>query len=575
MNTENIAVPEKKERQLLPNDFKVTSWEAVKPYYDNLLAREINSADDLQRWFQDRSELEAVLSENLAWRYIKMTCDTTDDKLRESYTEFITQIQPKIAPVSNELNKKALTSPYLDDLKSRDGYPIMIRELEKEARIFREENIPLKTEEQNEAQNFGKISGAMTVKIDGKEMTLQQAANLLQSTERKVRKKAYKKITKRRLEDKDPLNALFTKLITIRDKIGKNADFANYRDYMFDAMGRFDYEPQDCFDFHEAVEKEVVPMLNDLAATRKLKLGMKSLRPWDKAVNPEGRPPLKPFTTGKELTQKTIEAFGGLDAYLGERIAIMREMGHLDLESRKGKAPGGYNYPLSETGVPFIFMNATSNLRDMVTMMHEGGHAVHSFLTRDLELTNFQHTPSEVAELASMAMELISMDQWQLFFPNEEELKRAKREHLEQIIETLPWVATIDKFQHWVYENPEHDIKQRVAQWNQIFSAFSDNITDWEGLEEEKSHLWQKQLHLYEVPFYYIEYGFAQLGAIAVWKNYRDDPQKGLEGYKNALKLGYTKTIPEVYEAANIKFDFSPEYIKSLMQFVRDELDQI
>ncbi|MEQ9437908.1 MAG: M3 family oligoendopeptidase [Cyclobacteriaceae bacterium] len=575
MKTEDIILPEKKERQLLPQDFNVTTWEAVKPYYDDLLERNITSAADLQRWFQDRSELEAVLSENLAWRYIKMTCDTTDDRLRESYTEFITQIEPKIAPVSNELNKKALDSPYLSELKNKEGYPILIRELEKDAKIFREENIPLKTEEQNEAQNFGKISGAMNVKIDGKEMTLQQAANLLQSTDREVRKKAYHKITQRRLEDKDPLNALFTKLIRLRNQIGKNADFANYRDYMFTAMGRFDYTPQDCFDFHEAVEKEIVPMLDELTATRKLKLEVKHLRPWDKAVDPEGRSPLKPFATGKELTKKTIEAFGRLDPYLGERIAIMREMGHLDLESRKGKAPGGYNYPLSETGVPFIFMNATSNLRDMVTMMHEGGHAVHSFLTRELELTNFQHTPSEVAELASMSMELISMDHWHLFFTEEEDLKRAKREHLQQIIETLPWVATIDKFQHWVYENPEHTLEQRISHWNQIFDAFSDNITDWSDLEKEKSYLWQKQLHLYEVPFYYIEYGFAQLGAIAVWKNYRDDPQKGLEGYKNALQLGYTKTIPEVYEAANIKFDFSTDYIRSLMQFVRSELDAI
>ncbi|MEM8966296.1 MAG: M3 family oligoendopeptidase [Bacteroidota bacterium] len=575
MKTENIIIPEKKERTLLPNDFKVTSWEALKPYYDNLLERDITSAADLQQWFQDRSELEAILSEDLAWRYIKMTCDTTNEQLRESYTEFVTQIQPKIAPVSNELNKKALANPYLGELKNLNGYPILIRELEKDAQIFREENIPLQTDAQNEAQNFGKISGAMSVKINDQEMTLQQAANLLQATDREVRKKAYKKITKRRLEDKDPLNALFTKLIGLRDKIGKNAGFDNYRDYKFTEMGRFDYAPQDCFDFHEAVAKEVVPMLNDLAKSRKLNLEVKRLRPWDKAVDPEGRSPLKPFKTGKELTQKTIAAFGGLDPYLGERIAIMQEMGHLDLESRKGKAPGGYNYPLSETGVPFIFMNATSNLRDMVTMMHEGGHAVHSFLTRDLELTNFQHTPSEVAELASMAMELISMDHWHLFFEDAEDLKRAKQEHLEQIIETLPWVATIDKFQHWVYENSDHTLDQRVTQWNQIFDTFSDNITDWSELEEEKSHLWQKQLHLYEVPFYYIEYGFAQLGAIAVWKNYRDDPKKGLEGYKNALKLGYTKTIPEVYEAANIKFDFSPTYIKSLMNFVREELSKI
>ena len=572
---ENIIIPSKKARQLLPTDFEVTTWEAVKSYFDDLLTRDVDSAEDLRQWFRNRSELEAVLSENLAWRYIKMTCDTTDEALRASYTEFITEIEPKIAPVSNELNRKALASPYLDALKSEPGYPIMIRELEKDARLFREENIPLKTEEQQEAQKFGSISGAMTVEFDGQEMTLQQAGNKLQSTDRAEREEAYRKITQRRLQDKDQLNDLFTQLIRLRDQIGKNADFANYRDYMFEAMGRFDYTPQDCFNFHEAVAQEVAPMLDDLAKERKAELKVDTLRPWDKAVDPSGQPPLKPFTDGKELTEKTINAFGQLDNYLGERIAVMRQMGHLDLESRKGKAPGGYNYPLSETGVPFIFMNATSNLRDMVTMLHEGGHAVHSFLTRDLELTNFQNTPSEVAELASMSMELISMDHWNLFFSDEEELKRAKREHLEQIIETLPWVATIDKFQHWVYEHPDHSIADRAQQWLSICETFSDHITDWGGLEEEKQYLWQKQLHLYEVPFYYIEYGFAQLGAIAVWKNYKEDPAKGLEGYKNALKLGYTKTIPEVYEAANIKFDFSTEYIRSLIQFVKEELDRV
>lgn len=575
MEQNNIVIPEIKERKFLPKDFAVTTWDAVKPYYDNLRNREINSAEDLRKWFRDRSELEAVLSENLAWRYIKMTCDTTDEKLRESYNEFITQIEPKIAPVSNELNKKALASSYLEDLKHQEGYPILIRELGKEAKIFREENIPLKTEEQKESQKFGAISGAMTVEIDGKEMTLQQAGNILQSTNREKREEAYRKITQRRLQDKDKLNELYTKLVRVRDQIGKNAGFDNYRDYMFTAMGRFDYSPQDCFDFHEAVEKEVVPMLNELSTRRKMTLQLDKLRPWDKSVDPTGQPPLKPFATGQELTDKTVQCFGKLDPFLGERIAIMKAMGHLDLESRKGKAPGGYNYPLSETGVPFIFMNATSNLRDMVTIMHEGGHAVHSFLTRELELVNFQHTPSEVAELASMSMELISMDHWNLFFDDEEDLKRAKREHLEQIIATLPWVATIDKFQHWAYEHPDHSIEERIEAWAQIYDIFSDSITDWSGLEEEKSYLWQKQLHLYEVPFYYIEYGFAQLGAIAVWKNYKLDPAIGLEGYKNALKLGYTRSIPEVYEAAHIKFDFSTDYIRTLIRFVREELDKV
>jgi oligoendopeptidase F len=572
---QDVQIPEKNPRIFLPEDFKVTTWEAIKPYFDDLLERDINSAEDLKQWFRDRSELEAVLSENLAWRYIRMTCDTGNKEIRESYNEFITQIQPNIEPVSNELNKKALDSPYLDELKQEEGYPIMIRELEKDARIFRQENISLKTEEQQESQNFGAISGEMSVEINGQEMTLQQAANLLQSVDRNEREEAYHKITQRRLQDKETLDALFSKLISIRDKMGKNAGFENYRDFMFAAMGRFDYSKEDCFDFHEAVAQEVVPMLNDLSRERKEALGVAQLRPWDKAVDLSGKPPLKPFSSGEELTQKTIQCFSKLDPYLGERIAIMQAMGHLDLESRKGKAPGGYNYPLSETGVPFIFMNATSNLRDMVTIMHEGGHAVHSFLTRDLELNSFKHTPSEVAELASMAMELMSMDYWDLFFADEDELKRAKRQHLEQIIETLPWVATIDKFQHWIYEHPNHSEEERKKAWNEIFGTFSDSLTDWSGLEQERTYLWQKQLHLFEVPFYYIEYGFAQLGAVAVWMNYKEDPQKGLEGYKNALKLGYTRTIPEVYEAANIRFDFSTGYIRKLMRFVQDELSKI
>ena len=344
---------------------------------------------------------------------------------------------------------------------------------------------------------------------------------------------------------------------------------------MFDAMGRFDYTPRDCFAFHQSVATEVVPLLDQLSGKRKETLGLDILRPWDKAVDPSGNPALKPFDSSEELVDRTIECFKRLDPFLGDCLAIMRQMGHLDLDSRKGKAPGGYNYPLAEIGVPFIFMNATSTLRDMVTILHEGGHAVHSFLTRDLELNEFKNTPAEVAELASMSMELISMEHWNLFFEDDEELKRAKREHLEQIIETLPWVATIDKFQHWIYENPDHAKEDRKAEWNEIFNTFSDNITDWSHLSENKDYLWQKQLHLYEVPFYYIEYGMAQLGAIAIWKNFKEDPNKGLEGYINALKLGYTKSIPQVYAAANIKFDFSKKYINQLISLVRDEMDKL
>lgn len=573
MNT--VEKIERPVRKFLPEDFGVTSWNVIKPYFTDLLDRSMTSLQDLKKWFYDRSELESVIAEDLAWRYIRMTCYTEDQGYREAYQDFIQNIQPKIAPASDLMNKKAANSSFLKALSREPGYDIMIRNLRKDIEIYREENVPLFTAINTETQKYGQISGAMTVEVDGKELTLQQAAVLLMSTDRKLREDVYHKITTRRLKDKGKLDESFSKLVGIRHKVATNAGFRNFRDYMFKALGRFDYTVQDCFDFHEAISKEVLPILNTFSAERKNTLGVETLRPWDKAVDPEGRPALKPFSDGGELTNRAIEVFKRLDPYLGQCLTIMKEMGHLDLESRKGKAPGGYNYPLAEVGVPFIFMNATSTLRDMVTIMHEGGHAIHNFLTRNLELNDFKSTPSEVAELASMSMELLSMDHWDVFFDDEAELRRAKREHLEDLIETLPWVATIDKFQHWVYEHPGHSMEERRQEWNVILDRFSDSVTNWEGLQHAKDHLWQKQLHLYEVPFYYIEYGMAQLGAIAVWRNFRKNPARGLAGYRNALKLGYMKTIPEIYKAADIRFDFSPAYIHELMEFLKKELQRV
>lgn len=571
----SIEKIERPKRKFLPENFTILNWDVLKPYFDNLLERSIKSANDLRHWFRDRSELESIISEDLAWRYIHMTCYTENEEYSKRYEDFVVNIQPQIAPVSDKLNKKAAGSQFLKELEKEIGYDIMIRNLKKDIEIFRNENVPLYTEITTEQQKYAQLSGAMMVQVDGKEMTLQQASVLLMSIDRSKREDIYHTIANRRLQDKEALDDLFTKLISLRDKVSANAGFGNFRDYMFRAMGRFDYTPKDCFDFHESIQSEVVPILNELASSRKAKLKVSSLKPWDKAVDPEGREALKAFEDGKELTEKTITCFQRLDPYLGQCLSIMKEMGHLDLESRRGKAPGGYNYPLSEIGVPFIFMNATSTLRDMVTIMHEGGHAIHNFLTRELELNDFKSTPSEVAELASMSMELISMDHWDIFFTNEADLKRAKREHLEDIIETLPWVATIDKYQHWIYEHADHSIADRRGKWNEIFDQFADTATDWKGLQDVKNYLWQKQLHLYEVPFYYIEYGMAQLGAIAVWRNFRQDRNKGLQGYMNALKLGYLKGIPEIYKAADIKFDFSREYIKELMSFVRKELASI
>lgn len=562
-------------RTFLPEDFIVADWNSLKPYFENLLSREVVDIHALRKWLSDRSELESVISEDMGWRYIKMTCYTDNAEYSKSYQDFVENIQPQIAPLADQLNKKLAASPFLSQLESEPGFKILIRNLKKDIELFREENIPLFTQINTDTQKYAQISGAMTVEINGKELTLQQAGVILQSTDRAKREEAYRKISERRLKDKTELDDLFSKLVGLRHQVSKNAGFTNFRDYMFKSYGRFDYSTRDCFNFHDAIASEVVPILNELSKDRKEKLKVDALRPWDKAVDPEGREPLKAFENGKDLTEKSIACFHRLDPFLGQCLSIMKSMGHLDLESRKGKAPGGYNYPLAEIGVPFIFMNATSTMRDMTTIMHEGGHAVHNFLTKDLSLSDFKSPPMEVAELASMSMELISMDAWDIFFPDPEELKRAKREQLEDIIETLPWVATIDQFQHWIYENPTHSHDERKQNWNTVFARYADTITDWSGLEVGRDYGWHKQLHLYEVPFYYIEYGMAQLGAIALWRNYKLNKQKGLEGYMNALKLGNLTTIPEIYRAANIKFDFSKAYIRELMDFVREEFAKI
>lgn len=561
-------------RLFLPAAYELSDWASVQPFFEELRDRLVLNADELRQWFQDRSELESYLSENFAWRYIRMTTDTANEAYVEAFTVFNEYIQPQWTEFANQLDQKALASPYVDALTD-EGYFVTLRAIRRQIEIFRTENVPLFTQQQALQSQYGNIAGAMTVTLDGEEMTLQKAGDRLMQTDRTVREEAWRTIWERRYQDHEALDTLLNQLRDLRHQLARNAGFANYRDYMFAAMGRFDYTVEDCFHFHEAIASTVVPVLNELSADRKQALQVTELRPWDKLVDPSGQPPLKPFTSGEDLLTKTIEVFDRLDPALGGYLRVMRTMGRFDLESRKGKAPGGYNYPLEESGVPFIFMNATSNLRDMVTILHEGGHAVHSIVTRDLALNSFRNVPSEVAELASMSMELITMDHWDVFFPNPEDLRRAKLEHLEDIIETLPWVATVDAFQHWLYENPTHSAEERNAAWLQIYERFTDSITDWSNLERFKAYQWQRQLHIYEVPFYYIEYGIAQLGAIGVWKNFKENPQKGLEGYLNALKLGYTRPMGEIYAAANIPFDFSKEHIASLMNFVRAEIAKL
>lgn len=570
MSDITVEVPAKLPRHFLPSNLEVNSWEDISGFLDDLKARQINSAEDLQQFLRDRSEISAFLEENLAWRYINMSCDTQNEDKRNSYEFFIQEISPNLAPYENEFNKKVSDSPFVDALPD-SIYLTYKRSLKRSIELYREENIPLLTELATMAQQYGNISGAQTVEIDGKEMTLQQASKKFKSTDRAVREDAYLKVWNRRLEDKDKLNDLLTELIKLRTQVAKNAGYDNYRDYKHDAMGRFDYSVADCNEFHQTMLDTVVPLCAEFARERKEKLGYDVLKPWDLEVDAEGKAPLEPFTDGDELLSKGTECLHRLRPFFGERLAIMKEIGHLDLDSRLGKAPGGYNYPLHETGIPFIFMNAAGNLRDLVTLVHEAGHAVHSFLTRELEIVELREFPSEVAELASMSMELFSMDHWDLFFPNDDDLKRAKKEHMRSLISVLPWVCTVDKFQHWLYTNPEHTVEERLAEWTKIFTQYNGHNVDWTGHEDILAHVWLKQLHIYEVPFYYIEYGMAQLGAIASWRNFKLSPEIALDNYQSALGLGYQKPIGEIYKEGGIKFDFSAAYVKELMDFVIGE----
>jgi oligoendopeptidase F len=565
---------EKLHRKFLPENLAVTNWETIEPYFKDLLKREINSKEDLEKWLKDMSELEAAVSEDACWRQIRMTCDTTNKDFEESFNYFCMEIQPKIQPYAFELNKKLVNSPFINEL-DQGKFFTYLRSIRKSIELFREENIPIQSELAVLQQQYGVITGKMSIEVDGKAYTLQQASKFFESHDRKLREEVYRKINERRLQDKYELNNLFTELVKKRNQEALNAGFENYRDYKFKELGRFDYTKEDTFRFHESVKLHVLPLVNKILQHKKEKLKLEILRPWDIEAEPEGTKPLAPFETGAELLNKSIEVFTRLRPFFGECLRKMDSMKHLDLESRSGKAPGGYNMPLAESGAPFIFMNAAKSMHDVTTMVHEGGHAIQSFLTHSLELNSFKDYPMEIAEVASMSMELFSMDHWDVFFDNKEDLKRAKEHQLERVITIFPWIAVIDKFQHWLYENPNHTLQERSQKWVEIFHEFSDDVIDYSGLEKYVENGWQKQLHLYEVPFYYIEYGIAQLGAIGLWMQYKKDPQKALDNYVNALSLGGTKTLPELYKAAGLKFDFSPENIKTLMEFVNEELEKL
>ena len=553
------------------DDFDPSSWKEVEAYTEELLNRKISCSKCLEGIIRDASELSEHISEKGALLYIGMTCDTENEEKKGAFLDFVENVRPKLSEFSDSLNRRIVGHEAVEDLPER--YDLMIRSMKNDVEIFRKENIPLSVEQTKLVTEAQTINGAMSVEYEGEEYTIPEMRVFLESNERSVREGAWKAVADRRLEDEGRLSEIFDQLIVIRNEMAINAGFETYTDYMFRAMERFDYTKDDCLEFHDAIEAVCVPLMREINSRRIRSLSLGSLRPWDvnekTGVGPdlEGRAPLKPFADVNEMVSKLSRLFHRMSTDLGEKFDMLVEMDTLDLDTRKGKAPGGYQYYLQKSRVPFIFMNAAGLQGDLETMIHEAGHAFHSIYCGHLELIGERSYPIEFAEVASMSMELMTQNEWGEFY-NDEEANRARIGHLEGIIFLLPWIATIDSFQHWIYSNPGHTRDERKNVWNSIRDRFGSNM-EWGDYQGHRDTSWQQQGHLFGVPFYYVEYGIAQLGALQLWRTQRKDSVKALSDYSNAMALGNTKTLPELFSAADIELGFGEEHLGSLISEVR------
>ena len=563
-------LPMHQKRQFVPETADLTSLKEIKALFEQLIAENIESSEELERWVLNRSELEAALDQQGSILYILMTCQTDDAARVQSYKDFIEKIVPATKMFEDRLNKKYLKESELFGLKE-GRYGIYTRAICNDIELFVEKNVELQTKIDLLSQEYQGICGALMVEFEGCQRTMQEMEKFLLEPDRDLRERAWRASSQRRLSESSKLDKLFDQMLVLRDEIGQNAGFENFRDYKFKSLYRFDYDPKDCRQYHASIERLVVPLWTQILKKRKEQMNLKQLRPWDTAVDPLGRAPLKPFTDVKDLVTGCGEIFHRVDQDLGARFSEMADRGLLDLVSRKGKAPGGYQSTLNEARKPFIFMNAVGIDGDVRTLLHEGGHAFHSLACAHDPLLDYRHGPMEFNEVASMGMELLS-DQYLSVFYEKEDEGRSRVKHLEDIVFTLLWVAVIDAFQHWIYENPKHSADDRREVWLNLHRRFSGGVVDWTGLDEEHGFLWHRQLHIFEVPFYYIEYGIAQLGALRLWLNGKNDSGKTLRQYREGLSLGGSRPLPELFETAGLRFDFSEEMIAPLLEEVQKEL---
>jgi len=561
-------------RQLVPKQIDLGDWNQIAPLFAAVETRLISAKNvvELERALLDWSELSAALDEEGSKRYIAMTCHTDSADAEKAYLHFVEHVEPEIKPRQFKLEQAYLAQPLRAQLP-KQRYEVFDRDTRQHVELFRPENVPLETEEAKLGQQYQKLSGSLTVNFRGEEKTLVQMGRYLEEPDRPLRQEAWELVAKRRLEECEKFESNFDELVKLRVQIAKNAGFTSYRDYAFKARGRFDYGPEDCFAFHEAIETEIVPLLRELQSVRRDQIKLPALRPWDLSVDPLSRPPLRPFDKVDEMVSRTQSIFNKIDGGLAGGFRAMQQQRLLDLDNRKGKAPGGYQSTLAESRLPFIFMNAVGLQRDVETMLHEAGHAFHALAARNEPLYAYRGSPIEFCEVASMSMELLGNEFLEEFYSTID-ANRARRTHLEGIVSIFPWIATVDAFQHWIYTHPNHTRAERSAAWLALMDRFGGDV-DWTGHEEARANLWHRQLHIFLHPFYYVEYGIAQLGALQVWANSKRNKAEALAHYQRALALGNSRPLPELFAAAGCKFSFNRQTVQPLVQLVKDELAKL
>jgi oligoendopeptidase F len=562
-----IALPESS------GAFAKLTWDEILPIYNDLYFRPL-TLDNAAQWLNDWSNFEDLLGEAREQAYFDYTCDTANADKEADNLRFQTEIEPNAAEQRVRLSRRLLevgyTSPDLHE---------SLRRFRATNEIFREENVSLKAEVERLNTEYQKVTGALTAEWNGEEIPLPRLRPYILDSDRDVREKAWRLHRKPYVENRDLLARLFSEQYTVRQQIAHNAGFKDFRDYTHIEKHRFDYAPQDCYAFHASIEENVVPAATRILDRRRKRMGLETLRPWDVGADPEGRPPLRPFQTADEFIEKGVSVFEQVDPVLGRYFKTMQDEGLLDLQSRKGKAPGGYMTELAKKRRPLIFMNAAGIADDLVTLVHEAGHSFHGFEQFDNQLLFCQRWPgAEMAEVGSMAMELLSAPYWSRErggYYSDEDYRRARIDHLEGIILFFPHCATVDAFQHWIYTDPGGvDADARDAAWLGLRQRFERGI-DYAGLRPEWTARWYQQLHIFEVPFYYIEYGIAQLGALQIWRNALRDQPAALSDYRHALGLGSTRPLPELFEAAGVKLAFDSATIGELVELVETELQKL